>query len=191
MQSPSSSSLRAAALLVAAVIPTISLAASETFLNGQSIYGQPGAVSGASRVVDVAQATRLNVAYGETVVFRGDAGQQFAWTFNGLDRRAVEETRVLRPGSQAAPAAAHRAYRSGERLADAQDVPRVALDIDLLFHVAPGEAAHGGSGERRDCPGCLDDDRQLRRLVTDHGLSVPEPHGERNVACLEAALETA
>ena len=49
MQSPSSSSLRAAALLVAAVIPTISLAASGDLLNGQSIYGQPGAVSGASR----------------------------------------------------------------------------------------------------------------------------------------------
>ena len=53
MQSPSSSRLRTAILLVATAIPIVSFAASETFLNGQSIYGQPGAVSGASRVVDV------------------------------------------------------------------------------------------------------------------------------------------
>lgn len=98
MQSPSSSRLRTAILLVATAIPIVSFAASETFLSGQSIYGQPGAVSGASRVIDVGQATRLNVAYGETVVFRGDAGQQFAWTFNGLDRRAVELAKIAPAG---------------------------------------------------------------------------------------------
>lgn len=76
----SSSFLLRAAALVTAAVPAIGFAASETFLNGQSIYGQPATVANASRVVDLAQASRLNIAYGETVVFRGDAGQQFAWT---------------------------------------------------------------------------------------------------------------
>lgn len=98
MQSPSSYRLRAAVLLVATALPIVSFAASETFLNGQSIYGQPGVMLGASRVVDVAQATRLNVNYGETIVFRGDAGQQFAWTFNGLDRRAVDLAKIAPQG---------------------------------------------------------------------------------------------
>ena len=40
----SSSFLRSAAVLLATAVPAIGFAASETFLNGQSIYGQPAAV---------------------------------------------------------------------------------------------------------------------------------------------------
>ena len=76
MQSPSSSLLRLSAVLVVAAAPAVGFAAGETFMNGQSIYGQPAAVSSAARVVDLAQAPRPNIAYGETVAFRGDAGQR-------------------------------------------------------------------------------------------------------------------
>ena len=76
-------------------------------MNGQSIYGQPAAVSSAARVVDLAQAPRPNIAYGETVAFRGDAGQQFAWTFNGLDRRGVGLAKIAPPGFGATSAIAY------------------------------------------------------------------------------------
>lgn len=96
MQLPSL--LRTAALLAAASAPAAAFAANETFLNGQSLYGQPAAVSAGALVVDLAQSPRMNIAYGETVVFRGDAGQQFAWTFNGLDRRAIELAKIAPAG---------------------------------------------------------------------------------------------
>lgn len=98
MHSPSSSILLRAALLVTAIAPAISFAAGETFLNGQSLYGQPAAVSSAARVVDLAPSMRPNIAYGETVAFRGEAGQQFAWTFNGLDRRGVDLAKIAPSG---------------------------------------------------------------------------------------------
>ena len=98
MQSPSQLRRRLSAVLAIACAPVAAFAAGETFMNGQSIYGQPAAVSSASRVVNLAQDTRPNIAYGETVTFRGDAGQQFAWTFNGLDRRAVELARIAPAG---------------------------------------------------------------------------------------------
>ena len=94
----SSSFLRSAAVLLATAVPAIGFAASETFLNGQSIYGQPAAASSAARVVDLAQVARPNIAYGETVIFLGDAGQQFAWTFNGLDRRGVDVAKIAPAG---------------------------------------------------------------------------------------------
>ena len=107
MQSPSSSLLRLSAVLVVAAAPAVGFAADETFMNGQSIYGQPAAVSSAARVVDLAQAPRPNIAYGETVAFRGDAGQQFAWTFNGLDRRGVDLAKIAPPGFGATSAIAY------------------------------------------------------------------------------------
>lgn len=96
MQLPSV--LRTAALVVATAAPAAGFAASDTFLNGQSIYGQPAAAPSSARVVDIAKTPSTNVAYGETVVFRGDAGQQFAWTFNGLDRRSVELAKIAPTG---------------------------------------------------------------------------------------------
>ena len=106
MQSPSSSLLRLSAVLIVAAAPAVGFAADETFMNGQSIYGQPAAVSSAARVVDLAQAPRPNIAYGETVAFRSDAGQQFAWTFNGLDRRGIDLAKIAPRGCGAHPAVA-------------------------------------------------------------------------------------
>lgn len=104
MKSNLSPFVRLAALVVATAAPMASIAASETFLNGQSIYGQPAGATSATRTVDLSQSTRVNVVYGETVVLRGDAGQQFAWTFNGLDRRAVDLAKIAPPsfGTKAA-----------------------------------------------------------------------------------------
>lgn len=96
MQLPSL--LRIAALIAVATGPALAFAANETFLNGQSLYGQPAAISAGALVVDLTQSPRMNIAYGETVVFRGDAGQQFAWTFNGLDRRAIELAKIAPAG---------------------------------------------------------------------------------------------
>lgn len=93
-----SSYLLRAAVLVTAAVPALGFAAGETFINGQSIYGQPAAASSTARVVDLSLAARSNIAHGETVVFRGDAGQQFAWTFNGLDRRAVDLAKIAPAG---------------------------------------------------------------------------------------------
>lgn len=107
MQSKSSSLLRLAALAIAAGAPVAAIAASETFLNGQSIYGQPASASSATRTIDLSQAPRLNIAYGETVLFRGEAGQQFAWTFNGLDRRAVDLAKIAPPSFGTKAAIAH------------------------------------------------------------------------------------
>jgi len=107
MQSQSSSLLRLAALVVAVSAPVASMAASETFPNGQSIYGQPASATSATRAVDLSQAARVNVVYGETIAFRGEAGQQFAWTFNGLDRRAVDLARIAPPGFSAKAAVAY------------------------------------------------------------------------------------
>ena len=42
------------------------------------------------------------VRYGETVAFRGANGEQFAWTFNGLDRRSVDVQKIAPAGFTAA-----------------------------------------------------------------------------------------
>lgn len=86
--------------LVAAVLvtPLLALAAApDTFMNGQSIYGQPGAGGSNARVVDVASAKYVNVEYGDTVTFT-NAGKTFVWTFNGLSRRAVDVSKIAPDG---------------------------------------------------------------------------------------------
>lgn len=98
MPSPTLPFRRLVIALAAATVPALGHAASDTFLNGQSLYGQPAAVSSATRVVDLTKTPRVNVTYGETVAFRSNAGQQFAWTFNGLDRRGVELAMVAPAG---------------------------------------------------------------------------------------------
>ena len=74
---------------LAAAAPALSTAtAHASFRNGESFYGQPAPSAMADRVVDVANARSINVAYGETVTFT-DGGQRFTWSFNGLDNRRV------------------------------------------------------------------------------------------------------
>jgi len=77
-------------LIIAAAAPD---AWANSFLNGQSFYGQPAGAETRGRVVNVDTSRHLNVEYGETVVFRR-ADRQFAWTFNGLDRRAVDLAKI-------------------------------------------------------------------------------------------------
>ena len=76
-------SLKAAAMLGLATLSFASSAAggTDTFMNGQSYYGQPTSQASSSRVVDIASSGPINIAYGETVTFRS-GGQQFSWTFN-------------------------------------------------------------------------------------------------------------
>ncbi|MFY9510888.1 MAG: CzcE family metal-binding protein [Rubrivivax sp.] len=87
-----------AAAVVAAACASFGSIAADTFMNGQSIYGQPAASATADRQVDLAAATGINVAYGETVSFRNEGGQQFAWTFDGLDQRAVVVAKIAPAG---------------------------------------------------------------------------------------------
>ena len=90
--------LRTAALAALSVLPLAGYAASgNTFMNGQSIYGQPAAQGAPVRVVGLAYTDRLNVAYGESVTFRSGA-KQFSWTFDGLDRRAVDVNQIAPAG---------------------------------------------------------------------------------------------
>lgn len=90
--------LRAAALVALSVVPFLSFAASgPVFMNGQSIYGQPASQGMPVRLVDLSAADRLNVAYGEIVVFRSGA-QQFSWTFTGLDRRSIDVSQIAPAG---------------------------------------------------------------------------------------------
>lgn len=82
-----------AALLALSFSALAAHAATDTFRNGQSFWGQPAAGASASRTVDP-QTRHVRVKYGETVVFKDTAGKQFAWTFNGLDRSAVDVSRI-------------------------------------------------------------------------------------------------
>jgi hypothetical protein len=81
---------------VMALAGTSFAAGADNFRNGQSVYGQPAKVENVgqgSRIVDVATAPYANVRYGETVKFV-NGGKSFAWTFDGLDRRAVNLSKV-------------------------------------------------------------------------------------------------
>ena len=87
--------------------PLASLAAgADTFANGQSYYGQPASPQAATRAVDLGSASRINVTYGESVTFRS-GGQLFTWTFNGLDRRAVDVTKIAPAGFPTKPPVVH------------------------------------------------------------------------------------
>jgi hypothetical protein len=90
-----------AVLLALSVSAFAAHAATDTFRNGQSFWGQPASGASESRTVD-SQTRHVRVKYGETVVFKDAAGKQFAWTFNGLDRSAVEVYRIAPADFQAA-----------------------------------------------------------------------------------------
>lgn len=91
-----SRTLRIAALTIAAAIPLHAMATGkDVFRNGESLYGQPAAAGATStRVVEATTIKHLTVPYGETVTFQAPNGKQFAWTFNGLDRKAVPLTKI-------------------------------------------------------------------------------------------------
>ena len=95
--------------LIAALLATgmtalsgIAAAKSDTFMSGQSYYGQPAAAGTPARVVDLATSDYLNVKYGETVNFVSGT-KTFAWTFNGLSPRAVSLNKIAPPDFGAKP----------------------------------------------------------------------------------------
>ena len=92
--------------LIAAVLLMSTLAApaarADTFMNGQSFYGQAASAGAGGRAVDLDSARYLNVEFGETIIFR-NSGRQFAWTFNGLDRRSVDVSKIAPAGFSTKP----------------------------------------------------------------------------------------
>ncbi len=94
------------ALVITAVPVTSVAAGTDSFRNGQSFYGEPALQMPATRTVELGTASHLNVAYGETVKFQ-NLGQQFTWTFNGLDRRAVDVSRIAPAGFPVKPLVVH------------------------------------------------------------------------------------
>lgn len=93
----------AIALCGVAAVPLASFATGgDTFANGQSYYGQPTSPQAAAREVDLGSTTGINVAYGESVTFR-NGGKVFSWTFNGLDRRAVDVEKIAPAGFPTKP----------------------------------------------------------------------------------------
>lgn len=100
-------SLSAILALGMAAIPLTSVAVgTDTFRNGQSFFGEPASQMPVTRTVELGTASHLNVSYGETVKFQS-MGQQFTWTFNGLDRRAVDVTRIAPAGFPVKPLVVH------------------------------------------------------------------------------------
>lgn len=77
------------ALFAAALAVFAAAARPAAFAAGESIFGEPGRADSAQRVVDVSSVNRLNVSYGETVMFT-NGHEQFSWTFDGLDRRSLD-----------------------------------------------------------------------------------------------------
>lgn len=89
------------AALAAGASSQVSAARSDVFSDGKSFYGQPAvATYPSSRVVQLSgsQPLALTIAYGETVIFKAPGGQQFAWTFNGLDRRSADLQKIAPQG---------------------------------------------------------------------------------------------
>lgn len=81
------------ALLAIGFSGIASAASPDTFMNGQSFYGQLADGATGARVVDLATSSYVNVKYGETVNFVS-GGQTFAWTFNGLSPRSVSLAKI-------------------------------------------------------------------------------------------------
>ncbi len=92
-------SLAAALSLLLATTASAAATGPDRFLNGQSYFGEPAGNTAtlAPRTVDIGAARYVNAVYGETITFRS-GGQQFSWTFNGLDRRAIDLARIAPAG---------------------------------------------------------------------------------------------
>ena len=60
----------------------------------------------ATRAADLGSASAINVADRVSVTFRS-GGQLFTWTFNGLDRRAVDVTKIAPAGFPTKPLVVH------------------------------------------------------------------------------------
>lgn len=86
-----------AAIFLVASTTAANAAGPDTFPTGRSYYGTLGGDPTASRVVDLGAVKHVNVRYGETITFRNE-GKQFTWTFDGLDRLAVDLSKIAPAG---------------------------------------------------------------------------------------------
>ncbi|CAN7302012.1 CzcE family metal-binding protein [Rhizobacter sp. LjRoot28] len=68
-------------------------AAGDSYISGKSLYGQPARETTGAKLVDVAQAGKLNVRCGDTVTFvNGD--KKFSWKFDVASHRVVPLTKI-------------------------------------------------------------------------------------------------
>lgn len=88
--------LRQAAFVVA-MTATLGVATAAD-IKEQSLIGQPAAAGTSARVVDLNTTKFANIAYGETVIFRGNGGNQFAWTFNGVGGKSWDLAKIAPTG---------------------------------------------------------------------------------------------
>ncbi|WP_171020280.1 CzcE family metal-binding protein [Hydrogenophaga sp. 2FB] len=82
--------LRQATFAIAIAATLGSASAAGVVGKEQSLIGQPAPAGASARVIDLNSTKHANITYGETVIFRGNDGNQFAWTFNGLGGRSWE-----------------------------------------------------------------------------------------------------
>lgn len=98
--------LRRSLAAVLSVGSVAAIAAPDTFLNGQSYWGQVAIGDARSPTVDF-RVKHVQVDYGETVSFVDGAGTRFTWMFNGLDQRSVALAMIAPAGFQASPTLIH------------------------------------------------------------------------------------
>lgn len=72
----------------------------------KELYGSASQPGPTTRIEDVGQSARLTVNHGETVTFRSQ-GQQFTWTFDGLEHQGLPLARIAPPGFPARDATVH------------------------------------------------------------------------------------
>lgn len=91
-------SFRQAAFAVSIAATLASASAAGISSKEQALIGQPAAATASTRVIDLNASSYANVSYGETVVFRGNGGNQFTWTFNGVGGRSWDLAKIAPAG---------------------------------------------------------------------------------------------
>lgn len=82
-----------AGTLASLALLSTSVGATETFRNGQSIYGKPAVAGSQTRVVDTRAGRTVNVKCGDTLTFVNGA-QRFTWTFDVATHRRVALSKI-------------------------------------------------------------------------------------------------
>lgn len=86
------------AVSIAATLASASASAAGVSSKEQALIGQPAPATASARVIDLSASSYANVSYGETVVFRGNGGNQFTWTFNGVGGRSWDLAKIAPAG---------------------------------------------------------------------------------------------
>lgn len=91
-------SFRQAAFAVSIAATLASASAADISSKEQALIGQPAPATTPARVIDLSTSSYANISYGETVVFRGNGGNQFTWTFNGIGGRSWDLANIAPAG---------------------------------------------------------------------------------------------